>query len=155
MKRNSNRVETSSFADGERQVAEGRELLTEERAQTLFTTEAFIFKAWFPSITPSLTVLHVEHMRGRHAERDVADATPATGEIRVVERLLRMGRDNFLGVIRHELGHLCDEQIEEPEAEMRADLIALFVTLKPIRYDRIELQTVGDGEWPRPRDLHR
>jgi hypothetical protein len=58
-------------------------------------------------------------------------------------------------VVRHELGHLCDSHVNGPEAEARADAIAMLVTGAPIRYDSIQLQTVGPGSWPRPRSLHR
>lgn len=85
----------------------------------------------------------------------MADANPATGEIRVVARLLDRGLGPFLGVIKHELGHLCDSRVHEPEAEARADMIALLVAGAPVKYDAIQLQTTGRGTWPRPRSLHR
>jgi hypothetical protein len=95
-------------------------------------------------------------MRETGTYRDVAYVTVGgdTPRLVVVERLLRMPRENVLGVLLHEFGHLVDTS-DAPGAERRADRIAERVSGMRISYDADDLQTVGEGTRPRPAHLHR
>jgi len=79
------------------------------------------------------------------------------GEVRITfyKRLLSLPRENVLGVVRHELGHACDKDFDEPDCEQRADDVAEKFTGEKIRYDCDEIQTVGKGKYPRPGHLPR
>jgi len=68
-------------------------------------------------------------------------------------RILKASRNRAVGLIRHELGHVCDPTIWNPGAEQRADDIAELVSGEKIRYDHRDVQTVGRGAYPRPTYL--
>jgi hypothetical protein len=92
----------------------------------------------------------------RCTKRDVAyvNVSCEPPHLVVVKRLLDMHKNNILGVLFHEFGHLADEN-SGPGAERRADRIAERVLGVKISYDRNDLQTVGNGTRPRPAHLHR
>lgn len=85
----------------------------------------------------------------------MAVADLETFEVLLVRRALALPRANVVGLIRHELGHHADVDPAAPNLEQRADDMAEYVTGERIRYDRRNIQTVGPGRWPRPRNLHR
>ncbi len=131
-------------------------VISTTQAMSLFMRERAAFSAVFPrAARSSLQVVDRHCLESGCGIRNVADANVSTGRIRVVRRLLDMGKSVFVGVIRHELGHVCDSHIDAPEAEARADAIAMLVTGEAIRYDTSLVQTTSSGEWPRPRRLHR
>lgn len=131
-------------------------VISKTQAMGLFLRERAVFSAVFPrAARSSLQVVDRRCLESGCGIRNVADANVSTGRIRVVRRLLDMGESVFVGVIRHELGHICDSRIDAPEAEARADAIAMMVTGEAIRYDANLVQTTSSGEWPRPRWLHR
>lgn len=94
---------------------------------------------------------------GDCAYRDLAYALYDADPPRIVvhKRLLRLPRQNVLGVIRHELGHVADPTPYALGAEQRADDVAESITGTKIRYDRRDVQTVGRGRYPRPLHLPR
>ena len=130
--------------------------------QLLFAHERAEFERVFgDEIEPhALPRLYVVDRRcpegGACAARDLAYAVRgARPRVVLVARALRLSRDNILGLLRHELGHVYDPNPDEPGCEQRADDVAEWVTGKPIRYDRALVQTVGPGAYPRPRELHQ
>lgn len=136
--------------------------LTNQQAQALFLYERarFLELFAFPSIrTARLVFLAARCTPDSPCRlRDVAwteYAQDGAGVVTVLRRLLLLPQENFLGVIRHELGHLAAPRWSDPEAEGHADAVACLVAGEPICYDRDLLQTVGPGTWPRPRSLHR
>lgn len=123
------------------------------------------FSRWSPLIVRDKVRLEVYDSAclesGRCPRRAVAQAVFSSprgrvSTVQVVSRLFEFPEHVVLGVLAHELGHLADES-DEDEAELRADAWALWVTGRPIRYwGDLQLQSLGgEGEWPRPRDLHR
>ena len=69
-------------------------------------------------------------------------------------KIKEASEERMLGLIRHELGHalfLLDG--DEDHSEQDADDLAEEVFGTPIRYDRIDVQTIGMGSSPRPRHL--
>lgn len=97
--------------------------------------------------------------RGDCASRDLGYVY-ATGDrwggVVFVRRVLQLPRANWLGLIRHELGHVADPCWRETGAEQRADDLARLVTGVKIRYDENDVQTVSPrGRYPRPKYLHR
>ncbi len=79
--------------------------------------------------------------------RNVAWCYPATGEVFVLARALRLSPNNLVALVRHELAHLA-----QPSGDERAtDQLAGAVGGRPIRYDRREIQTLS----PRARHARR
>lgn len=91
------------------------------------------------------------------AWRDVAWASfeGSRRRVHVLRRVLALPRDNLVAILAHELGHAADAERNLPWREQRADDIAEDATGLRIRYDRLNLQTVGRGRYPRPLELHR
>lgn len=87
--------------------------------------------------------------------RNLAYADPDSLSVVMVRRALSLPKENVVGLIRHELGHLSDERIEQARREQRADDIAEYVTGGRVNYDSRNVQTIGRGQYPRPRNLHR
>lgn len=94
-------------------------------------------------------------LRGKCAFRDIAWADLDTRTVYILTRALKFPAANLRGVIRHELGHLADPTPNRFGAEQRADDLAERATGQKIRYDRRDVQTVGRGQYPRPRHLHQ
>lgn len=86
--------------------------------------------------------------------RDFATTDMDTLVVSLSKRATKLRRDNVLGLIRHELGHVCDKSWRSG-AEQRADNIAERVTGEKIRYDHNFIQTIGAGTYPRPSWLPR
>tara|TARA_R110002060_G_scaffold30712_2_gene41244 strand:+ start:4479 stop:4871 length:393 start_codon:yes stop_codon:yes gene_type:complete len=62
--------------------------------------------------------------------------------------------ERMVGLIRHELAHaLFLLEGEEDHSEQDADDLAEEVFGTPIRYDRMNVQTIGSGVTPRPKHL--
>lgn len=89
--------------------------------------------------------------------RDVAWASfgDSGRSVHVLRRALTLPRNNLVAVLSHELGHASDPNPRLPWREQRADDIAEDATGLRIRYDRLNLQTIGRGRYPRPLELHR
>lgn len=106
----------------------------------------------------SITVVHTKNFpgeRGVAPARVYARAEFATGKVEILHKVYKLPFENVLAIVRHELGHLADDDFNDPGAEQRADDIAQAATGEKIRYDSHDLQTVGKGRWPRPKYLHR
>jgi hypothetical protein len=89
--------------------------------------------------------------------RDLAYAEPGGDPptIVVLARLAGESAQVQRGILRHELGHVCDRWWRLPGAEQRADDLAEDVCGRKVRYDSRDVQTTGAGIWPRPKRLHR
>lgn len=90
------------------------------------------------------------------AVRDLAYSVPSENRIIINDRLLDRPRQNWLGILRHEFGHIVDSvpYITNSGGEQRADDIAERVGGQRISYDQQGVQTVAAGTYPRPKHLH-
>lgn len=141
-----------------------RQLFAEEQAR--------FAAAYGPRSLPALATLHLIDARcpgdkGPCGLRNVAQATwvrapgggRSRGAVELARRALALPPATLVAVLRHELGHLADDRVEEPGSEVRADRIAERVGGQPFYYDARHLQTV-DPHAPgahrgRPRHLHQ
>lgn len=130
--------------------------MTRVELVTLFRGERAKFAKMYPAAREAtLTISDQKCVPGSPcSNRDLAWCEPTEMRVTVLSRLTRFQRKTVVGVLRHELGHLCDEYVWTKGSEARADQIALEVTKRPIRYDRRGLQTIGPGG-ARPAWLHR
>lgn len=87
--------------------------------------------------------------------RDLAFAEPEIPRVSMLLRALDLPRANVQGLIRHELGHVADDNVDRRGKEQRADDIAEYVTGERINYDQDDIQTTARGKYPRPLHLHR
>jgi len=88
------------------------------------------------------------------AGRDLA--WMVNGDVHLLARALKRGRDVVGALLAHELGHAADASRHLPGSEQRADDLAAVILGKPIRYTAADaVQTFGAGAWPRPLHLHR
>jgi hypothetical protein len=122
----------------------------------MFREERDRFALIFPSVADVRLVFITEHFDGSKArERDVAWFDLRDGDIYIVRRSLSRSLGCLRGVIRHELGHAADPDIEKAGCERRADRIAELVTGVPIRYTKEGIQHATHGEPYRPDWLHQ
>lgn len=115
----------------------------------------------FASVFPHLgqVELWISHdpcpWEGPCRKRNLAYSDLDATTIVLLHRALRLPDENILGIIRHELGHLADLEIDSPGREQRADDIAEYVTGERIYYDEDDIQTIAPGRYPRPLWLPR
>lgn len=105
--------------------------------RTLFDREVQRFAQHYPRVEDSRLVLldrHSPHSVYGGAPRDLASSDPRARTVFMVRRALRLPRAQILGLVRHELGHLCDVRVWQRGAERRADRIAARVGGSPIYY---------------------
>lgn len=135
----------------------------------LFAVERARFARVYPHLARA--TLHLSPRRVSphgQAARDVAWCTwhtTARGRrtrmhVWFLLRALDLPRENLVALVRHELGHLADPEIDAPGpgAEARADRIAREVSGVAIRYDARDLQTTARGRGTRarrPAHLHQ
>ena len=115
--------------------------MTLEALRGLFIEERARFAAVLPrAANATLTI------KPRPPGAELRDYGYVVGDYRVVlfQETQQLPVANVVGIIRHELGHVCDPY-DDDESEERADDIAHVVTGEPIRYDRRGVQTVGRG----------
>jgi hypothetical protein len=75
--------------------------------------------------------------------------------VNIVSRVMDFSEESITALIRHEIGHLCDIYRDSSKKEQRADDIAELVFGDKIRYSGpYKIQTIGNGEYPRPKELH-
>lgn len=131
--------------------------MTPTELARLFRAEREKFAAYFPRIARAGLSLDTAHCSPGSPcrKRDVAWCHYSPPMVFVLERALGLSRNNLVGLIRHELGHLSDPTPQARGAEARADRIARDVTGRHIRYDRDDIQTAGKGRATRPRYLHQ
>ena len=91
---------------------------------------------------------------GKCAYRNLAFVDIDTREVVIHERALTLLRSNVVGLIRHELGHLVDPDVDRLGSERRADRLAELITGQPIYYDQDDVQTTRPGR-RRPAYLPR
>lgn len=90
------------------------------------------------------------------AMRDVAWVSLDSSRVHFVRRAAEeLPYENLVALVRHELGHLIDEEPDRDGSERRADTYAEKAGGEPIRYDDSELQTIGPGALVRPDHLHQ
>ena len=133
--------------------------MTRARARAIFREECARFVAAFPRSRrirrAYLTIVDAPCFgRGPCAERDLAECFTDTGEVRLLRRALT-SESRVRGLVRHELGHICDPAIDRAGREQRADDIAERATGRRVYYDRADVQTTRRGRYPRPAHLHR
>jgi len=131
--------------------------MTPEAARHLFAAERAVFRRAFPNM-PSVRLT----IRARHflpvaelTPRDLAWYDADRQTLCLMRSALTRSRATIQGVIRHELGHAADEQIDNPGSERRADALALRATGVPVRYDDEGLQNAKRGAAERPGWLHK
>lgn len=126
------------------------------RLRRTFLRERRVFSRVFPALKATQLWLLPNHCISRKQceKRDLAAADLENNRVLLVQRVLKFDSLNWIGLIRHELGHLADPTPDLPGAEARADQIALEVTGQRINYDDMNIQTTGRGG-PRPKWLHQ
>ncbi len=132
-------------------------MISDEEARRIFIRERNKFAEYFPGVSSADLILIDRKcsIDGHCRFRDLAYADQDDMVVGLLTRALKLSRENVIGLIRHELGHLSDERINYAWREQRADDIAEFVTGRTINYDERNIQTIGPGRYPRPRNLHR
>lgn len=131
--------------------------MTRAEMKKLFTSERKKFARYFSWVESARLRVVKQGCVGRRGcrPRDLAEADLDTNEVFIVDRALDLPRNNIVGLLRHELGHLADPHPFLPRREQVADDIAEYVTGQKIRYDKDRVQTIGKGTYPRPKSLHR
>lgn len=133
--------------------------VTADEFSRVFAMEA----ARFGAVSPRALYTRIEWTDGQCTlpdacgVRDVAYAVPSENRIVINYRLLDRPRENWIGILRHELGHIIDTVPYVPNSggEQRADDIAERVGGQRIYYDAQFVQTiVPGGTYPRPKHLH-
>lgn len=129
--------------------------ITAAEARRVFRAQRAAFAGFHAPVI--LAKLYVVDRRcpepGRCAYRDLA--WMQRGNVYLLRRALRMGRDVVAALLAHELGHAVDPWVWLPGSEQRADDIAEMVLGQRVRYTRVtRVQTFGPGLYPRPEGLH-
>lgn len=131
--------------------------MTRAGALALFARERARFARACPWVSgAALAIADRACTSPRHCRRrDLAYADVDTGVVTLLARALALPRANVVALLRHELGHLCDPDVDRPGAEQRADDIAEAVAGRRVAYDAADVQTTGRGAYPRPGRLPR
>jgi len=125
----------------------------------IFAMEA----ARFGAVNPRAFYTRLEWTEGQCslpdacAVRDIAYSVPSENRIVINSRLLDRPRENWIGILRHELAHVIDTMPYVPNGggEQRADDIAERVGGQRIYYDQDFVQTISPtNTYPRPSHLH-
>ena len=122
-----------------------------------FIVERARFAVYFPHIGSAKLIVHNGKLHPSSKLRDLAYATIEDLSVHVSSLLLMRSDENIVGILRHELGHLCDlnPYIPNTGQEQLADDIAEYVSGAKIYYDADDVQTIAGGKYPRPLYLHR
>lgn len=130
--------------------------MTPAEAKRIFVQERKLFSA-FPKVARTeFVILDQPCTTKKCAFRDLAFAeTGRFPRVSLLARALKLSASNVRGLIRHELGHIADPNVDAPGREQRADDIAEWVSGQKIKYDARDVQTTGRGKYPRPKYLHR
>lgn len=131
--------------------------MTQREAERLFKSLRTKFARTFPRILKAtFRIANRRCVSDTHCrDRDLAYAIHEDMSITFLKRALDLPKDNVAGLMLHELGHLCDINIENSGREQRADDLAEIATGTAVRYDESDIQTVSKrGKYPRPLNLH-
>lgn len=130
--------------------------MTKLEAEKLFKEQIAGFKRYF-NVSGIKLVIHDRYCTPGCVEfRDVAWADQNKRTVNMVRRSINFSRNAVIALMRHEIAHLCDPFVNSPGKEQRADDIAELVFGDKIKYSGpYLLQTIGDGEYPRPSILHQ
>ena len=129
--------------------------MTKKEAEKLFREQVDYFREYFPLKSISLVFHDRFFTPDCNSYRDCAWAQKENMTVNVVKRVLDFSDNAIVALMRHEIGHLCDPFVESEGREQRADDIAELVFGDKIRYSGPhKLQTIGSGEYPRPKELH-
>ena len=129
--------------------------MTKSTAEKLFRQQLSEFRKYFALKGVRLVVHKQFFTPGCKNFRDVAWADPNDMTVNIVERVLGFSDNSVTALFRHEIAHLCDSFRDTDGKEQRADDIAELVFGKKIRYSGPhKIQTLGEGEYPRPKELH-
>lgn len=127
------------------------------RLSYYFLAERARFVEVYPHIASARLILHIGKLHPNSKLRDLAFAIVDDLTVHVSSLLLNRSDENIIGILRHELGHLCDLEPYIPNSgqEQLADNITEYVSGAKIYYDSDDVQTIAPGKYPRPLYLHR
>lgn len=129
--------------------------MTKTQAEKLFREQLREFRKFFPLRGVKFVVHNRFFTPGCDRFRDVAWASTDDNTINFCARVLDFSENTVTALMRHEIGHLCDTFRDTEGKEQRADDIAELVFGDKIRYSGPhKLQTIGEGQYPRPKELH-
>ena len=129
--------------------------MTKKRAENLFKEQLTVFRRFFPLKNVSLVIHDRFFTPDCNSFRDAAWASTNDMTVNIVKRVLDFSDKTIIALFRHEIGHLCDPFVESDKKEQRADDIAELVFGDKIKYSGpYKIQTIGEGEYPRPDNLH-
>jgi hypothetical protein len=129
--------------------------MTKRQAENLFREQLDSFRRYFQLKGVKLVIHERFFTPGCDSYRSIAWADPNDWTVNLVRRVLNFSDDSIIALIRHEIAHLADSFRETEGAEQRADDIAELVFGEKIKYSGPhKIQTIGEGEYPRPKELH-
>lgn len=132
--------------------------MTEQQVKKVFADKLVVFRKYFPKqlVGVKLVVHDKQFTPGCNKFRDIAWADINLKTVNICRRVLNFSDNTIIGLLTHEISHLCDTAVESDNKEQRADDIAELVTGQRIKYSGpYMLQTIGEGVYPRPLGLHR
>lgn len=129
--------------------------MTKAQAEKLFKTQLEQFRKYFPINNVRLVIHNRFYTPECDTYRACAWASTEEMTVNIVKRVLDFSDNAIIALFRHEIGHLCDPFVDSDIKEQRADDIAEFVFGDKIKYSGPhKMQTIGNGEYPRPKELH-
>lgn len=129
--------------------------MTKTQAEKLFKIQLEQFRKYFPLKSVRLVVHDRFFTPDCYTYRACAWASTEEMTVNVVKRVLDFSDNAITALFRHEIGHLCDPFVDSDRKEQRADDLAELVFGDKIKYSGPhKMQTIGNGEYPRPKELH-
>ena len=129
--------------------------MTKKQAENLFREQLTGFRRYFQLKGVKLVIHDRFFTPECYSYRSLAWADSNLWTVNLVRRVLEFSDDSIIALMRHEIGHLADTYRDTPGAEQRADDIAELVFGDRINYSGPhKIQTIGNGEYPRPKELH-
>lgn len=129
--------------------------MNKKQTEKLFKEQLSHFRKYFPLKGVHLVIHDRFFTPECNRYRDVAWAATEDMSVNIVARVMDFSEDSIKALIRHEIAHLCDVFRDSNGKEQRADDIAELVFGDKIRYSGpYKIQTLGEGEYPRPKELH-
>lgn len=128
--------------------------MKKEDVIAVFEKYRAMFSVYFP-VADSRLLFHAKHPEVDEY-RAVAWAIKEKKTVNLLNRALELDKETIIGLIIHEIGHLCDPFVESEGREQRADDLAELITGHRISYTKPHLlQTICLGIYPRPQTLHQ